>query len=85
MLCSIEFGKRYHFINEFLDHENTSIDTLFELIGAIVSVLCHYTCKILKSERIWQPYNRELGGYKLSLDKDMTQITPEMNSLTMKT
>ena len=39
-----------NFRNEFPDHENMGIDTLFELVGAIVCVLCHIACLILKSQ-----------------------------------
>ena len=40
-----------NFINEFPDYENIDIDTLFELVGAIVCVLCHIDCQLLKSEK----------------------------------
>ena len=48
-----EFGIRYeqnHSRNEFSGHEIIKIDTLKEVLCAIVSVLCSYTSEILKSE-----------------------------------
>ena len=52
------FELRYeqiHSRNEFSGHENISIDTLNEILCAIVNVLCSYTREILKSEKFWLP------------------------------
>ena len=56
--------KYYHkiFRNEFSCHENVGIDTLNELVGAIVWILCRFACKIVKSEKGWLPLNGFLGA-----------------------
>ena len=50
-----EFDEKYHqnkLRNEFPGHKNISLDTLIELVGAKVQVLCHFAREILKSEKI---------------------------------
>ena len=50
-----EFGEKYYqnkIINEFPGHKNISLDTLIELVGAKVQVVCHFAREILKSEKI---------------------------------
>ena len=37
---------------EFPEHKNISLDSLIELVGAKVQVLCHFAREILKSEKI---------------------------------
>ena len=64
---SNEFEWEYdqnNFRNEFPDYENIGVDTLFELVGAIVCVLCHNACQILKSEKDWLSRNKYLGALK---------------------
>ena len=61
-----EFDEKYYqnkFRNEFPDHKNISLDTLIELVGAIVQVLHHFASEILKSEKIWLPLNGSLRVY----------------------
>ena len=49
-----EFGLRYdrnHFRNEFLRHENISIDTWIEILCAMVCALCHYVYENTEIEK----------------------------------
>ena len=60
-----EFDEKYYqnkLKNEFLDHKNISLDSLIELIGAIVQVLCHFACEVMISEIVRLPRNGSLGA-----------------------
>ena len=60
-----EFGiicDQKHPRNEIFGHENLSIGTLIEILGAKVCVLCSLTSEILESEKFWRPRNGYLGA-----------------------
>ena len=69
----------------FLDHENTGIGILLDLVGVIVCVLCTYGYKWLKSEIIWLQYDLQMYFNRARVPKYDSKLQIYMSSMTKKT